>query len=118
VVGAATTSTSTPITILTETRILAAVTATTLGEETAAETPTGDIIRNIAVAPRIGTELPRTDSAAQHGGTHWLIAKQGPGNRLADKAVIWPAIALAVEGWATELWVEASVTDLVLERTV
>ena len=80
--------------------------------------PAGSTIRNIAVAPLIGTELPRTDSASQHGGTHWLIAKRGLGNRLADKAVVWPAIALAVEVWATELWVEASVTDLVPERTV
>lgn len=82
------------------------------------EMPTGDIIRNIAAEPLIETELLRIDSAAQHGEIHWLIAKRGPGNSLADKAVIWPAIALAVEARATELWVEASVTDLVAERTV
>ena len=45
----------------------------------------------------MGIEQPRTGSAARHGETRSPIGRPGPGNRSAVKAVICPAIALAVE---------------------
>ena len=60
-------------------------------EET--EAATGSIIRSIAAAPPIGTELLQTGSAAQHGETRRLIAKLGLGNSLVDKMAISPVPA-------------------------
>jgi hypothetical protein len=100
--GAATmTSPSTTTIISTVTRILAAATATTLEAETAhrsnrvagVEVPIGSTIRNIAAARRIGTEPPRTGSAAQRVETPCPIVKPMHGNRLAGRAAIYPAIA-------------------------
>ena len=85
--------------------MLAVATATTSGAETArrinqraagetaAEIPTGSTIRNIAVAPRIGTEVRRTGSVVRRVETPYPIAKPVPGNRLVDKAAICRAIA-------------------------
>jgi hypothetical protein len=110
-VGAATTSTSTTITISYATRILAEVIATT-SEEIAEVIPTGDITRNIAAAPRIVIELPRTDSAAQHVEIPFQTAKVAPGSKLVGKGAIWPAIAVGAE----VLGLEALATEPVGEE--
>jgi len=79
-------------------------TATTLGAETArrnnqaagaeaAEIPAGSTIRNIVAALRMETEEPRTSSAVRHVETHFPIARLVPGNKLAGRAEIWPAVA-------------------------
>src|SRR4029077_6413223 len=91
--GAATiTSTSITTTISFATRISTAETAKTLGAEIAAM-ETGRTIRNIAAAPRIGTEPRRTGSAGLHVETLCPIDKLAPGNRLGDRAGICRAIA-------------------------
>jgi hypothetical protein len=75
----------------------AAATAATLAGETAEEMPVGSTILNIAVALPIGTELLPTGSAALREEIPCPIARQGPGNRLAGRAAIYPAIALWAE---------------------
>ena len=75
----------------------AAATGATLAGETAEEMPVGSTIRNIAVALPIGTELLPTGSAALLVEIPCPIARQGPGNRLAGRAAIYPAIALWAE---------------------
>ena len=65
--------------------------------ETAEEMPVGSTIRNIAVALPMGTELLPTGSAALLVEIPCPIARQGPGNRLAGRAAIYPAIALGAE---------------------
>ena len=62
-------------------------------EAEAAEILAGSTIRNIAAAPRMETEVPRTSLAVRHEETHFPIARLVPGSRLADKAEICPAIA-------------------------
>jgi len=61
----------------------------------AAEIPSGSTIRNIAAAPRMETEVPRTSLAVRREETPFPIARLVPGNRLADRAEIWPAVAEA-----------------------
>jgi hypothetical protein len=55
--------------------------------------PIGSTIRNIAVVPPIGTELRRIASAVRLAETPSPIARLVPGNRLAGRAAICPAIA-------------------------
>jgi len=55
---------------------------------------TGNTIRNIAVALRIETAVPRTGLAARRAATRWLTVKLAPSNSSADRAVICPATAL------------------------
>jgi hypothetical protein len=59
----------------------------------AVEIPAGSTIRNIAAAPRMGTEVPRTGLAVRHAETPYPIARLVPASRLAGKAEIWPAVA-------------------------
>jgi len=96
-------STSTTTTISTATQILVEATATTLGAETArrnnqvagaedAEIPAGSTIPNIAAALRMGTEVQLIGLVVQPAETPCPIARRMPGNRLAGRAEIWPAI--------------------------
>jgi hypothetical protein len=62
-------------------------------EAEVAEIPTGSTIRNIVAVPRMGTEVRRTGSAVLHVETPYPIARLVPGNRLADRVEIYPAIA-------------------------
>ncbi len=104
--AATTTSTSTTTIISTATRILVVATATTLVAETAhrnnraaaaeaAEIPAGNTIRNIAAAPRMVIEVPRTSLEVRLEETRFRIVRLAHGNRLADRAEIWPAVAEA-----------------------
>ena len=104
--AATTTSTSTTTIISTVTRILAVATATTLVAETAhrnnraaaaeaAEIPAGNTIRNIAAAPRMVIEVPQTSLAVRLAEIRFPIGRLAHGNRLADRAEIWPAVAEA-----------------------
>ena len=64
-----------------------------VGAVEAAEILVGNIIRNIAAAPRMVIEVLQTSLAVPHGGTRYQIARRVPDNRLADRAEIWPAVA-------------------------
>jgi len=68
-----------------------------IGGGNAEEMPVGSTILNIAVALPIGTELLPTGSAALREEDSLSNRQQGPGNRLAGRAAIYPAIALGAE---------------------
>jgi hypothetical protein len=59
----------------------------------AGETAAGSTIRNIAAALRMETEVPRTSLAVRREETRFPIGRLVHGNRLADRAEIWPAVA-------------------------
>src|SRR5882762_278930 len=80
--------------------ISTAGTATT-SAEIAAETPAGSTIRNIVVAPHIGTKPQQTGSAAQHVATRSPIARPMPGNKLGGRAALSPAIEAETVALAT-----------------
>jgi len=54
---------------------------------------TGNIIRNIVVAPRIVTGVPQTGLAAQRAAIRSPTARLAPDNRSAGRAAICPATA-------------------------
>jgi len=55
---------------------------------------TGNTIRNIAAARRIGTVAQRTGLAARRAAIRSPTVRLAPGNRSAGRAVICPAAAL------------------------
>jgi hypothetical protein len=57
------------------------------------EIPAGSTIRSIAAEPRMETEVPRTSLEGRREVTRFPIGSQVPGNKLADRAGIWPAVA-------------------------
>ena len=58
------------------------------------EIPAGSTIRNIAVAPRMETAVPRISLAVRREETRFLIDKPAQGNRWAGREEIWPAVAV------------------------
>lgn len=53
----------------------------------------GSTTRHIAVELRIRTGLRLTGLAVRLAETRWPIVRLAQGNRLANRAAIWPAIA-------------------------
>ena len=53
----------------------------------------GSTTHNTVVAPRIAIGLQRTGLAARLAEIHSPTVRLAPGNRLADRAEIWPAAA-------------------------
>jgi hypothetical protein len=96
-------------------------TVTTLEVETArrnkraAETLAGSTIRNIAAALRMETEAPQTSLAVRREETRFPIGRLVHGNRLADRAEIWPAVAAEELVRATGSAEMVSVTELVVQ---
>ena len=119
--AATTTSTSTTTTISTETQISTVATATTLAVETAhrnnrvAGTLVGSTIRNIAAALRMETAAPRTSLAVRREETRFPIGRLVHGNRLADRAEIWPAVVAGELARATGSAEMVLVTELVVQ---
>ena len=62
---------------------------------------TGVITRHIAVAPRIGIELPQTGLEATLAAIRSQNVSQAPGNNLLAKAGIFAAVPLGAVVWAT-----------------
>jgi hypothetical protein len=67
------------------------------------EIPAGSTIPNIAAAPRMVTEVPRTSLAVRRVETRFPIGRLVQGNRLAGRAEIWPALAVEELAGAIEL---------------
>src|SRR3954462_1953023 len=90
----------------------------------------GSTIQNIAVGLLIVTVQPRTVSEGLRAAIHFPTAKRAPGNSLAGRAAIWPALVeeetdsvvapeepeLAIEQLAEELAIEQLAEELIAQE--